>query len=63
MQQVNKKIYKIKDINDPDSAKDDFKFWLTKTPEERISAVELLRRQRHGNTARLQRVVNIIKRS
>ena len=32
--------------------KDDLAFWLEKSPEERISAVEILRRQFHGNTTR-----------
>ena len=44
------------------SAKDDLTYWLSKTPEERISAVEILRRQQHGNTQRLQRVARVIKR-
>ena len=45
------------------SAKDDLKYWLGKTPEERISAVEILRRQVYGNNQRLQRVARVIKRA
>jgi hypothetical protein len=28
-------------------------YWLSKTPDERISAVEILRRQYYGNSERL----------
>jgi hypothetical protein len=36
-------------------------YWLSKTPEERLEAVEILRRQVYGeNTLRLQRVVRVI---
>jgi len=45
------------------SAKEDLKYWLGKTPEERISAVEILRRQVYGNNQRLQRVARVIKRA
>jgi hypothetical protein len=38
-------------------------FWLSRQEEERISTVEFLRKQYHGNTARLQRVVRVIQRS
>jgi len=39
-------------------------YWLSRPPEERIEAVEILRKQIYGeDTPRLQRVVRIIKRS
>lgn len=56
------KIQNLKDHN-ANSLKDDLEFWLKKSPEERLSAVELLRRQFHGNTARLQRSAQVIQRS
>ncbi|HLE40499.1 MAG TPA: hypothetical protein VI956_03220 [Nitrospirota bacterium] len=40
--------------------KEDLAFWLTKTPEERIAAVELLRRQQHGSSERLQRTARVV---
>ena len=43
-------------------AKDNLAFWLKKTPRERIEAVEYLRRQFYGNSARLQRIARIVKR-
>ena len=56
------KIQNLKEHN-ANSLKDDLEFWLKKSPEERLSAVELLRRQFHGNTARLQRSAQVIQRS
>lgn len=46
-----------------DQARSDLEYWLAKTPEERIAAVEELRRQRHGNEVRLERVARVIKRT
>jgi hypothetical protein len=43
------------------SIKSDLEYWMSRPPMERIEAVELLRRQYYGNTARLQRTVRIIK--
>lgn len=54
---VNKKKLSQKDENSA------LQYWLKKTPEERIEAVELLRRQHDGNTERLQRTVRVIKRT
>ncbi|MBE7544901.1 MAG: hypothetical protein M9913_00110 [Bryobacteraceae bacterium] len=43
----------------------DRQYWLSKTPEERFEALELLRQAVYGYdpaTARLQRVLEIVKR-
>lgn len=44
----------------------DLEYWLSKTPEERIYAVELLRKQLYenidGSAPRLQRILKVIKR-
>ena len=45
------------------SVSDHLSFWLKQSPEERISAVEILRRQYYGGSERLQRVSHIIKRT
>jgi len=45
------------------SVKSDYKYWQDKSPEERVSAVEVLRRQHNGSSARFQRVARIIKRA
>lgn len=58
-----KKVVKKIDIQKDNSIKEDLKYWLGKDPGERISAVEYLRRQYHGNSGRLQRVARVTQRS
>ncbi len=57
------KVAKIKDIKDHNSITEDLRFWLKKTPEERVSTIEYLRRQYHGSAARLQRVAKVVQLS
>ena len=58
-----KKVVKKGNLNDSLSPEADLAYWLSKSPQERIEAVEILRRQFHGSTARLQRVVKVIQRA
>ena len=58
-----RKVVKIKNLDDENLISDDLKYWLSKLPKERITAVEYLRRQSHGGTARLQRVTRVIQRT
>lgn len=46
-----------------DSIKDDLAYWLSKSPEERVEAVEHLRRQLHGSSGRLQRTARVIQQT
>lgn len=55
------KVVKKYELTDDSADKDDREYWLSKTPEERIAAVEILRRQYYGSSTRLQRVARIIK--
>jgi hypothetical protein len=57
-----KKVVTKKKLSDLKNDKSDLNYWLSKTPDERILAVEELRRQYAGSEERLQRVVRIIKR-
>jgi hypothetical protein len=57
-----KKVINKQNLNDPDQQKRDLAFWLSKPVQERIAAVEFLRRQHHGSATRLQRVVKVIQR-
>ena len=41
---------------------DDLAYWLRKTPEERVAAVDYLRTQYYGNATRLQRVARVVQR-
>ncbi|HOW51524.1 MAG TPA: hypothetical protein PLV42_05705 [bacterium] len=46
-----------------DEQRADLLFWLSKTPEERVAAVDFLRAQ-HADTAKgIQRTVHIVKRA
>ena len=57
------KVVKVKNLIDKDQILDDLKYWLSKSPEERVEAVDYLRNQFHGSSERLQRVVRVIQRS
>jgi hypothetical protein len=56
----------IRKISLKDKRNYDLEYWLSKTPHERIYAIELLRKQlyenRDGSTPRLQKILKIIKR-
>ena len=48
-----------------EEADDDLAYWLTKTPEERLRAMEFLRQTLYGydpSTARMQKVLTILTR-
>jgi hypothetical protein len=57
------KVVKKGRLSESSEIRDNLEYWLSRTPEERVEAVEILRRQRDGNSTRLQRVVRIIKRA
>ena len=57
-----KKVIKVKSKRD-NEIRDNLAYWLSKTPEERLSAVEHLRRQQDGNQERLQRVLRVTQRT
>ena len=56
------KVVTKRKINESSSS-DDLEHWLSCTVEERISAVEILRRQHDGSSERLQRVSRIVERT
>jgi hypothetical protein len=58
-----KKVLKITQLENNTGQKEDNAYWLNKTPEERIEAVELLRKQYHGTLPRLQRVARVIQQT
>jgi hypothetical protein len=59
---IRKVVNKIS-LKDSSCAKKEVSYYLSKTPEERIAAVENLRRQEHGSSKRLQRTVSVIQRT
>ena len=57
------KTFKIKEMKHYNSIADDLDYWLSKSPEERVAAVDFLREQYHGSSGRLQKVARVIQRS
>jgi len=49
-------------LHDKSAAAADLAYWLSRTPEERIAAVDQLRAQVYGRPQRLQRVARVIRR-
>ena len=56
------KVVRKGSLEDFSEAEENLAYWLSKTPEERVTAVELLRRQFNGSSARLQRSARVIQR-
>jgi hypothetical protein len=59
---IEKVVNKL-NIEKDSSIKKDLVYWLSKTPRERIAAIEFLRRQYHGSSARLQRSVRVVQQT
>ena len=55
------KVVVKRPLNADSEIRENLRYWLSRTAEERVAAVELLRRQRHGSSGRLQRVAHIIQ--
>ena len=55
-----RKVVNKADLKDFPEIKQNLEYWLGKTPEELVEAVEILRKQAHGDTARLQRVARVV---
>jgi hypothetical protein len=58
-----KKVVKKLSIEEASSPARDLEYWLSRPPEERLEAVDFLRKQIHGDSVRLQRTARVIKRS
>ena len=68
MSQLSKKrqialVIKKRDLRDPNLELEDLEYWRSRPPEERIAAVERLRREYYGNLPGLSRVVRVVQRS
>jgi hypothetical protein len=60
---MNKKIVRKTNLHDPQSAKEDLLYWLSRPAEERVATVDYLRKQYYGSTERLQRIARVIQRA
>jgi len=57
------RVVKIRRIEDwAEAQREDLEYWLSRPPGERIAAVELIRREFHGDLPRLQRVIRVVQR-
>ena len=57
-----KKILKRTHLTGSSSPDEDLKYWLRRPVKDRVVAVEILRNQAYGRSARLQRVARVIQR-
>ena len=57
------KVVKKYNLKEHSFIKEDLAYWLSKTPVERIAAVDYLRRIYYGHPLRFQRVIRVLKRS
>ena len=61
--QIDKTAFSVVNL---DQADDEVQYWLTKTPLERLRAIEMIRQTLYGydpSTAGLQRVLTVAQRS
>ena len=58
---IQKKIIKHT-YRELSTVNEDLQYWLSRSAEERVSAVEYLRKQYDGSSARLQRTAKVIQR-
>jgi hypothetical protein len=61
--QMIQKVVRKHNLKERDSTKHDLAYWLTKGPAERVATVELLRRQYHGSSSRLQKSARVIQQT
>ncbi len=59
---IEKSVKKL-DMSRDSSVKEDLAYWLSKTARERIAAIEFLRGQYHGSSARLQRSARVVQQT
>jgi hypothetical protein len=61
--ETRKKIVQKSNLHNPEIAKEDISYWMSRPAEERIAAVDYLREQYYGSTERLQRIIRVIQRA
>jgi hypothetical protein len=59
---IRKTVQKY-DLDNFSEIKQNVGYWLSRPPEERLAAVDFLRRQYYGDSHRLQRVVRVIQQA
>jgi hypothetical protein len=56
-------VVKIRKTENYDEIRDNLDYWVSRSSEERVAAVDYLRNQAHGNTIRFQRTARVIQLS
>lgn len=54
------RVLRVTSFSEDERERPKLQYWLSRPPEERIAAVEHLRRQVDGGDARLQRVLRVV---
>jgi hypothetical protein len=57
-----KMVLRKRPLHDPDAERDDVAYWLSRPLEERIEAVQILRRQFYDCSQRMQKVIRVYQR-
>lgn len=59
---IERKVVKS-DFDSHCEIKQNLEYWMSRSAEERVEAVEILRRQFYGDTGRLQRVARVVQQA
>ena len=60
---MDRKTVQKHDMDNYSEIRQNLEYWLSRPPEERLAAVDTLRRQYYGDSQRLQRVVRVIQQA
>jgi hypothetical protein len=55
------KVVRRRSLHDRSTEREDLEYWLSRPPGERIEAVEIMRREFHGDLPRIQKVVRVVR--
>jgi len=58
-----KKVVRKSSLQDFQLPKQDLAYWMSRPAEERVAAVDFLRKQYYGSSERLRRVAQVIQRA
>jgi len=56
-----RRVVQIRRMDRDSEMRQNLEYWLSRPPEERLAAVEELRRQFYGPPQRLERVVRVVR--
>lgn len=56
-----RKVVQVRRIDHHSEIRQNLEYWLSRPPEERLAAVDQLRRRLYGDLPRIQRVVRAVR--